>query len=358
LFNLSNEISQFVDIKVIGIGGGGGNAVNRMIQAKLQGVKYISTNTDAQVLAFSNAEQKIQIGSNITKGLGSGSNPEIGRRAAEEDKEIIARSLDEADMVFVTAGMGGGTGTGGSPIIAKIAKDSGALTVGVVTKPFSFEGHKRMEQANEGIKLLKENVDTLIVIPNDRLLKVIDKNTSILDAFKIADEVLLHAIQGITDIVVEPGLVNVDFADVKMIIRNAGTAIMGMGRASGEDRAIKAAQRAINSPILETDIKGAKGLLFNISGSSSLTLYEVNSAAEIISEAANPEANIIFGSVINNELNDEIKITVIAAGFDGLEKRKEKKNYNIDVGISVEKEKINYNDLEIPTFLREKSREK
>ena len=354
MFNLSNEISQFVDIKVIGVGGGGGNAVNRMIQAKLQGVKYISTNTDAQVLGFSNAEQKIQIGSNITKGLGSGSNPEIGRRAAEEDKEIITRSLDGADMVFVTAGMGGGTGTGGSPIIAKIAKDSGALTVGVVTKPFSFEGHKRMKQANEGIKLLKENVDTLIVIPNDRLLKVIDKNTSILDAFKIADEVLLHAIQGITDIVVEPGLVNVDFADVKMIIKNAGTAIMGMGRASGEDRAIKAAQRAINSPILETDIRGAKGLLFNISGSPSLTLYEVNNAAEIISEAANPEANIIFGSVINNDLNDEIKITVIAAGFDGLEERKEKKNYNIDDGISVEKEKINYNDLEIPTFLREK----
>jgi cell division protein FtsZ len=340
-----------VEIKVIGVGGGGGNAVNRMIESKLQGVEYISANTDAQVLAFSNAEQKIQIGSNITKGLGSGGNPEIGRQAAEEDKDKILNALEGAEMVFITAGMGGGTGTGGAPIIAKLSKTLGALTVGVVTKPFSFEGSIRMKQAEEGIKLLKECVDTLIVIPNDRLLQVVDKNTSILEAFKIADEVLLQGIQGITDIVIEPGLINVDFADVKTIIANAGTAIMGMGRASGENRAIKAAERAINSPILETNIQGAKGILFNISGSSNLTLYEVNEAAEIISKAANPEANIIFGAVINKELNDEVKITVIAAGFDALEKRKEEYKFE---EIDFNKEKISYNDLEIPTFLREK----
>ena len=349
--NLNNKVGQFVEIKVIGVGGGGGNAVNRMIEAKLQGVEYISANTDAQVLAFSNAEQKIQIGSSITNGLGSGSNPEIGRQAAEEDKDKILNALEGAEMVFITAGMGGGTGTGGAPIIAKLSKTLGALTVGVVTKPFSFEGHIRMKQAEEGIKLLKECVDTLIVIPNDRLLQVVDKNTSILEAFKIADEVLLQGIQGITDIVIEPGLINVDFADVKMIIANAGTAIMGMGRASGENRAIKAAERAINSPILETNIQGAKGILFNISGSSNLTLYEVNEAAEIISKAANPEANIIFGAVINKELNDEVKITVIAAGFDALEKRKEEYKFE---EIDFNKEKISYNDLEIPTFLREK----
>ena len=351
MFNLNNKVGQFVEIRVIGIGGGGGNAVNRMIEAKLQGVNYISTNTDAQVLAFSNAEQKIQIGSNITKGLGSGSDPEIGRQAAEEDKDKISKALEGAEMVFITAGMGGGTGTGGAPIIARLSKDLGALTVGVVTKPFSFEGHRRMRQAEEGIKLLKECVDTLIVIPNDRLLQVVDENTSILDAFKIADEVLLHGIQGITDIVIEPGLINVDFADVKMIIKNAGTAIMGMGRASGENRAVKAAQRAINSPILETKIEGAKGILFNISGSSNLSLHEVNKAAEIISKAANPEANIIFGAVINKELNDEVKITVIAAGFETLEKIREVQKLE---EINLSEEKISYNDLEIPTFLREK----
>jgi cell division protein FtsZ len=377
LFSLNNKIGEFIEIKVIGIGGGGGNAVNRMIDAKLQGVNYISANTDAQVLAFSNAEQKIQIGSRITKGLGSGSNPEIGRIAAEEDKDRITKALKGADMVFITAGMGGGTGTGGAPIVARISKDLGALTVGVVTKPFSFEGHRRMRQAEEGIKLLKECVDTLIVIPNDRLLQIVEENTSILDAFKVADEVLLHGIQGITEIVVEPGLINVDFADVKMIIENAGTAIMGLGRASGENRAVEAAQRAVNSPILETKIDGAKGLLFNISGSSSLTLHEVNKAAEIISKAANPEANIIFGAtlhevnkaaeiiskaanpeaniifgaVINKGLNDEVKVTVIATGFETLEKIKEEPKLE---EIDFEKDKISYNDLDIPTFLREK----
>lgn len=353
MFNPNNRVGQLVNIRVIGIGGGGGNAVNRMIEAKLQGVKYISTNTDAQVLAFSNAEQKIQIGSSITKGLGSGSNPDIGRRAVEEDKEKIAKILDGADMVFITAGMGGGTGTGGAPIIAQLSKDIGALTVGVVTKPFSFEGHKRMRQAEEGIKLLKENVDTLIVIPNDRLLKIVDENTSVLEAFKVADEVLLDGIHGISDIVVESGLINVDFADVKMIIENAGTAIMGIGRASGEDRARKAAQSAINSPLLETNINGAKGILFNISGGTNLTLHEVNKAAEIISQAANPEADIIFGAVIDKEMEDGIKITVIAAGFDTTEGKKEVQEI---VGEKINQEKIDYNDLEIPTFLREKNK--
>jgi len=353
LFNPNNRVGQLVNIRVIGIGGGGGNAVNRMIEAKLQGVKYISTNTDAQVLAFSNAEQKIQIGSSITKGLGSGSSPDIGRRAVEEDKEKIAKVLDGADMVFITAGMGGGTGTGGAPIIAQLSKDIGALTVGVVTKPFTFEGRKRMRQAEEGIKLLKENVDTLIVIPNDRLLKIVDENTSVLDAFKVADEVLLDGIHGISDIVVESGLINVDFADVKMIIENAGTAIMGIGRASGEDRAIKAAQSAINSPLLETNINGAKGILFNISGGTNLTLHEVNKAAEIISQAANPEADIIFGAVIDKEMEDGIKITVIAAGFDAAEGKKEVQEI---VGEELNQEKIDYNDLEIPTFLREKNK--
>jgi len=351
LFNITNKVGQLVEIKVIGIGGGGGNAVNRMIEAKLQGVKYISANTDAQVLAFSNAEHKIQIGSGITKGLGSGSNPDIGRRAVEEDKDKISKALEGADMVFITAGMGGGTGTGGAPLVAQIAKDLGALTVGVVTKPFSFEGHRRMRQAEEGIKLLKEKVDTLIVIPNDRLLQVVEENTPLLEAFKVSDEVLLHGVQGITDIVVEPGLINVDFADVKMIIENAGSAIMGVGRAGGENRAIKAAERAINSPILETNIEGAKGILFNISGSSNLTLHEVNKAAEIIAKAANPEANIIFGAVINSELNDEIKITVIAAGFETSEKKREIHELE---EVDISEKKISYDDLEIPTFLREK----
>jgi len=353
LNNPNNRIGQLVDIKVIGVGGGGGNAVNRMIEAKLQGVKYISTNTDAQVLAFSNAEQKIQVGSGITKGLGSGSNPDIGRRAVEEDKEKIAKVLDGADMVFITAGMGGGTGTGGAPIIAQLSKDMGALTVGVVTKPFTFEGRKRMRQAEEGIKSLKEHVDTLIVIPNDRLLKIVDENTSVMDAFKVADEVLLDGIHGISDIVVESGLINVDFADVKMIIENAGTAIMGIGRASGEDRARKAAQSAINSPLLETNINGAKGVLFNISGGTNLTLHEINKAAEIISKAANPEADIIFGAVIDKELEDGIKITVIAAGFDSVETKNEIKEI---VHEEMNQEKIDYNDLEIPTFLREKNK--
>jgi cell division protein FtsZ len=372
LNNITERPNTFVDIKVIGVGGGGGNAVNRMIEEKISGVRYISANTDAQVLALSNAEQKIQIGSRITMGLGSGSNPDIGKRAAEEDKDKISKALEGSDMVFITAGMGGGTGTGGSPIIAQVSKELGALTVGVVTKPFTFEGIKRQRQAEEGIKLLKEYVDTLIVIPNDRLLQIIAENTPVLEAFKVADELLLHGIQGISEIVVEAGLINVDFADVKMIMEDAGTAIMGIGRANGENRAIEAAHNAVNSSLLGTKITDARGILFNISGGKNMTLFEVNQAAEIVQEAANGDANIIFGAVINEALGEDIRITVIATGFDessSTAKETERPQIKEQVFnqeeeriVETETEKteneetikndVDYNDLEIPTFLR------
>lgn len=370
--NTPERPGSFVDIKVIGVGGGGGNAVNRMIEENINGVRYISANTDAQVLTLSNAEQKIQIGSRITMGLGSGSNPEIGKKAAEEDKDKISKLLEGADMVFITAGMGGGTGTGGSPVIAQISKELGALTVGVVTKPFTFEGIKRRKQAEEGISRLKEYVDTLIVIPNDRLLQVIAEDTPVLEAFKVADELLLHGIKGISEIVVQAGLINVDFADVKMIMEDAGTAIMGIGRASGENRAVEAAHNAVNSALLGTKITDAKGILFNISGGKNMTLFEVNKAAEIVQEAANEDANIIFGAVINESLGEDIRITVIATGFDektpeekerdqikerimetkkeGYVEKKKETNYEIPVANN----EYNYNDLEIPTFLRKK----
>lgn len=367
---MPEKTGSFVDIKIIGVGGGGGNAVNRMIEEGVNGVKYISANTDAQVLALSNAEQKIQVGTRITMGLGSGSNPEIGKRAAEEDRDKISKVLEGSDMVFITAGMGGGTGTGGSPVIAQISKELGALTVAVVTMPFAFEGIKRRKQAEEGIKLLKEFVDTLIVIPNDRLLQIISQDTPVLEAFKVADEILLHGIRGISEIVVEPGLINVDFADVKMIMENAGTAIMGIGRSTGENRAAEAAYNAVNSSLLGTKITDARGILFNISGGKNLTLYEVNQAAEIIQEAANPEANIIFGAVINESLGEDIRITVIATGFEESTpdeeegftekivepipvKTKEEKTEAVKIN---DKESghndYNYDDLEIPTFLR------
>jgi cell division protein FtsZ len=372
LNNITERPSSFVDIKVIGVGGGGGNAVNRMIDEKISGVKYISANTDAQVLALSNAEQKIQIGSRITMGLGSGSNPDIGKRAAEEDKDKISKALEGSDMVFITAGMGGGTGTGGSPVIAQISKELGALTVGVVTKPFTFEGIKRQRQAEEGIKLLKEYVDTLIVIPNDRLLQIIAENTPVLEAFKVADELLLHGIQGISEIVVEPGLINVDFADVKMIMEDAGTAIMGIGRANGENRAAEAAHNAVNSSLLGTKITDARGILFNISGGKNMTLFEVNQAAEIVQEAANGDANIIFGAVINEALGEDVRITVIATGFDEssadidevekpqINDRVISQDKEANIGVAKEKEEdketikndVDYDDLEIPTFLR------
>ncbi|RBW70205.1 cell division protein FtsZ [Bacillus taeanensis] len=310
------DMEQLAQIKVIGVGGGGSNAVNRMIEHGVQGVEFIAVNTDAQALNLSKAEAKLQIGGKLTRGLGAGANPEIGKKAAEESKEQIEEALKGADMVFVTAGMGGGTGTGAAPVIAQIAKEIGALTVGVVTKPFTFEGRKRSTQANGGISVLKEKVDTLIVIPNDRLLEIVDKNTPMLEAFREADNVLRQGVQGISDLIAVPGLINLDFADVKTIMTEKGSALMGIGIATGENRAAEAAKKAISSPLLETSIDGAKGVLMNITGGSNLSLYEVNEAADIVSSASDQEVNMIFGSVINEELKEEILVTVIATGFD------------------------------------------
>ena len=303
-------------IKVIGVGGGGVNAVNRMIDAGLKGVEFVAVNTDAQALLMSDADVKLDIGRELTRGLGAGSDPEVGREAAEAHREEIEEIIKGADMVFITAGKGGGTGTGGAPVIAEIAKSLGALTIGVVTRPFGFEGRRRSVQADQGIQRLKEKVDTLIVIPNDRLLTVSNEKTSVLNAFKMADEVLLQGVSGITSLITTPGLINTDFADVKMIMANAGSALMGIGQASGENRSVVAARAAISSPLLEAAIDGARGILLNITGPSSLGLFEVNAAAEIIQAVAHPDANIIFGTVIDDEMGDEVKVTVIAAGFD------------------------------------------
>ena len=303
-------------IKVVGVGGGGVNAVNRMIDAGLKGVEFIAVNTDAQALLMSDADVKLDIGRELTKGLGAGSDPEIGRAAAEAHVDEIEEALKGADMVFITAGKGGGTGTGAAPVIAQIAKGLGALTIGVVTRPFGFEGKRRSTQADTGIKTLKEKVDTLIVIPNDRLLTVSNDKTSVLNAFKMADEVLLQGVQGITDLITTPGLINTDFADVKMIMSDAGSALMGIGYGSGENRALLAAQAAISSPLLEASIEGARGILLTIAGGSDLGLFEVNEAASVIHEVAHADANIIFGTVIDDEMGDEVRVTVIAAGFD------------------------------------------
>ncbi len=304
-------------IKVVGVGGGGNNAVNRMITSGLQGVEFIAINCDAQALLLSKAQNRIQIGEKLTKGLGAGANPEIGQKAAEESKEILIEQLRGADMVFVTAGMGGGTGTGAAPIVAECAREAGALTVGVVTKPFSFEGKRRMNQAEAGIVNLKDRVDTLITIPNDRLLQVIDRRTSMIDAFRIADDVLRQGVQGISDLISVPGLINADFADVKTIMSNAGSALMGIGTAKGENGAVAAAEAAIKSPLLEASIEGARGVLFNITGGKDLSLFDVTEASNIITEAVDPDANIIFGAVIDEKLDDEIRVTVIATGFNG-----------------------------------------
>ncbi len=303
-------------IKVVGIGGGGVNAVNRMIDAGLKGVEFIAVNTDAQALLMSDADVKLDIGRSLTRGLGAGSDPEVGRQAVEEHRDEIEEVLKGADMVFITAGKGGGTGTGGAPVVAEIAKSLGALTIGVVTRPFSFEGRRRAVQADAGIQRLKEKVDTLIIIPNDRLLTVSNDKTSMVNAFKMADEILLQGVQGITDLITTPGLINTDFADVRMVMHNAGTAIMGIGTASGEGRAVNAARAAITSPLLEASIEGARGILLNIGGGSDLGLFEVNEAAEIIHGVAHPDANIIFGSVIDDAMGDEVRVTVIAAGFE------------------------------------------
>ena len=314
---MTNAPNSFIAvIKVVGVGGAGVNAVNRMIDSGLRGVEFIAVNTDAQALMMSDADIKLAIGSQTTRGLGAGSDPEVGRLSAEEHREEIEEVLKGADMVFITAGKGGGTGTGGAPVIAEIAKNMGALTIGVVTRPFPFEGRRRTVQADAGIQLLKEKVDTLIVIPNERLLTLADANTSMVDAFKMADDVLLHGVQGITDLINLPGLINTDFADVKMIMRDAGSAIMGIGAASGEGRALNAARHAITSPLLEASIDGARGILLNIAGGRSLGLFEVNEAAEAIHAVAHPDANIIFGSVIDDSLGEQVRVTVIAAGFD------------------------------------------
>ena len=348
-------------IKVIGVGGAGNNAVNRMVDSGIKGVEFTAVNTDRQTLLVSKAATKIQIGEKITRGLGAGANPDIGAQAAEESKAEIAEALRGADMVFVTAGMGGGTGTGAAPIVAAAAKEMGILTIGVVTKPFTFEGKKRLSQAERGIESLKGKVDTLVVIPNDKLLQIIDRKTSIIEAFKMADDVLRQGVQGISDLIAIPGLVNLDFADVKTIMLNTGMAHMGIGRASGENRAEDAAKAAIESPLLETSIEGARGVIINITGGENLGLHEVNTAAELVQRSVDPEANIIFGTVTDPSMEDEIKITVIATGFEKNEnissigvdnlvsKTWEKKINSIpsssDVGSS-------QNDLDIPSFLR------
>jgi len=306
-------------IKVVGVGGGGGNAINRMIESGLKGCEFVAVNTDAQALLMSDADVKLDIGRQLTRGLGAGSDPEVGRQAAEDHRDEIEEVLRGADMVFITAGEGGGTGTGGAPIVAEIARGLGALTIAIVTRPFGFEGRRRAVQADAGIQTLREKVDTLIVIPNDRLLDVADDRTTMLSAFRMADDVLFHGVQGITDLITTPGLINTDFADVRMIMQNAGSALMGIGHATGDNRAVNAARAAISSPLLEASLEGARGLLLNISGPSDMGLFEVNEAAEIVRETAHPDANIIFGAVIDDAMGDEVRITVIAAGFDRFE---------------------------------------
>jgi len=321
------ELANFANIKVVGVGGSGGSAVTRMINSKLRGVEFIAINTDAQALAFNEAPIKIQIGKETTRGLGAGADPEVGRRAVEENKEEVYEALKGADMVFVTCGMGGGTGTGAAPFVADIARELGALTVGVVTKPFSFEGHRRKKLAELGIAEMKDKVDTLITIPNDRLLQVIDKKTSLFDAFGVVDDVLRQGVQGIADLIVYHGIINVDFADVKAIMSDAGSALMGIGHGTGDNRAIEAARAAIDSPLLELSIDGAKGILFNITGGPDLGMYEIDEAAKAITEAADADANIIFGAIIDEAMQGEVKITVIATGFESEQNHSQKKLY-------------------------------
>ncbi|MBC8061730.1 MAG: cell division protein FtsZ [Clostridiaceae bacterium] len=360
------DVQQFAQIKVVGCGGGGGNAVNRMIKEGLRNVEFIVVNTDKQALALSQASQKIQIGDKLTKGLGAGANPEIGHKAAEESKDEISKAIKGADMVFITAGMGGGTGTGAAPVVAEIAKSMGILTVGVVTKPFPFEGRKRMLHAEQGISTLKERVDTLVTIPNERLLTMVDRKTTLVDSFKLADDVLMQGVQGISDLITIPGLVNLDFADVRTIMVDKGLAHMGVGRGSGDNRAQDAARQAISSPLLETSIVGATGVLLNVTGGADLGLLEINEAAEIVQDAADPDANIIFGAVIDENLKDEIRITVIATGFEADMKKMVKRTESVVNTKEVSKsfieaaiaEEVVDNDLEIPAFLRRHSNRK
>ncbi|UCC88572.1 MAG: cell division protein FtsZ [Anaerolineales bacterium] len=349
--NQLTEPEHFAQIKVVGVGGGGSNAVNRMIAEGLRGVDFVAVNTDAQALLMSNAAQRIRIGDKLTRGLGAGGDPEIGEKAAEESSEDIQDILTGADMVFVTCGMGGGTGTGAAPIIAELAKKSGSLTIGVVTRPFTFEGSRRRALAEEGIERLKEKVDTLIIIPNDRLLEIVEKKTSITQAFVVADDVLRQGIQGISELITVPGLINLDFADVRSIMNEGGAALMAVGKANGETRAADAAQSAIASALLDVTIDGAHGILFNVTGGSNLSLFEVNEAAEIIRAKAHPDANIIFGAVIDEGMGDDIRITVIATGFDAMSQRKPYvagKRKTIDFPV----QRFDQDDLDIPAFLR------
>ena len=349
------EMNQLAKIKVVGVGGGGCNAVNRMIDSGLKGVDFIVANTDLQVLNDSLAPTKLQLGSDLTDGLGAGANPAIGKEAALESKEEIEEALKGADMVFVTCGMGGGTGTGASPIIAEIAQDLGALTVGIVTKPFSFEGKKRMEQAIDGLDELKKHVDTLIVIPNDRLRELIDKSTPMLEAFREVDNVLHRGVQSISDLIAITGLVNLDFADVKAVMKDRGNALIGIGVGSGENRAVEAAKQAVSSPLLETSINGATDAIINVTGGSSLTLFEVEEAAEVIRTAANTDINTIFGAVINENLTDEVIVTVIATGFEEpSEPLYHSFNSTKPEDMYKEDEEYNENDLDVPPFIRDR----
>lgn len=340
---------QPASIKVVGAGGAGNNAVNRMIEVDLKGVEFIAVNTDAQALVKTEAETRLQLGEKLTKGLGAGANPEVGQQAAEESREEIMAMLEGADMVFITAGMGGGTGTGSAPVIASCAKELGALTVAFVTKPFSFEGKKRKVQAEEGIARLKECVDAIIVIPNDRLLQVSEKRTTLKDAFNISNDVLRQGVQGISDLIAVPGEINVDFADVKSVMKETGSALMGIGLASGDDAAVKAAEAAIKSPLMETSISGARGILFNITGSANLGIFEVTAAAEVVQSIADPEANIIFGTSIDDTLEDAVKVTVIATGFD----TDNPANIAKPVITSFDRSKAN-SDLKVPDWMKAK----
>ena len=373
-FNMSTDLESFAKIKVVGVGGGGCNAVERMIKEGLQGVEFVSVNTDAQALLLSSATTRVRIGEKLTRGLGSGGNPEQGRKAAEESQDDLYQVLKGADMVFVTGGMGGGTGTGASPIVAQIAKESGALTIGVVTRPFTFEGSRRIQSAEAGIEKLKEHSDTLIVIPNDRLLQIVDKRSNLQDAFRVADDVLRQGVQGISELITVPGLINLDFADVRTIMSEGGAALMAVGNGTGEDRAREAAEQAISSQLLDITIDGARGILFNVTGGPDMTLFEVNQAAAIIKETAHPDVNLIFGAVIDQNMNDSIRITVIATGFertgaprrvvekpvgraDSRPARSAEMREAQEQPISAAKtvfEPLNYNtdDLDVPTFLR------
>ena len=354
--NAERDLRRYAAIKVVGVGGGGSNAVNRMISAGLRGVEFIAINTDAQALALSNADKKIHIGGKLTRGLGAGGDPEIGRQAAEETREEITEMLEGADMVFVTAGMGGGTGTGGAPIVAQVARELGALTIGVVTRPFGFEGRRRAINADEGIRSLRQRVNTVITIPNDRLLQVVDKSATVVEAFRVADDVLRQGVQGIADLITVPGLINLDFADVRTVMTEAGSALIGIGVASGEGRAAVAANAAISSLLLETSMEGARGVLINITGGLDLGLMEVNEAAQVVQKAADPEANIIFGAVLDERLDGEVRITVIATGFETRRPDVDEAAEPAAVAAGPHREgsRLGLDDLDIPAFLRKR----